>query len=145
MATQRTITVNDDKVEQAQKAREGRQPGMKDDPRRIGVPDDNELAPQMYLVKQKSFINGCIVEAGQVVKLPDGTKAGRFLEPVKVVNRKQKEEVTEPAETKPADPLGDIPDAPIPANAQRSGAAAKLKAAKPETVEDKAGEDETGI
>lgn len=165
MEKQRTITLNDDKIEEAQKNRQGRQPGMKDDARRIGVPDDGELAPQSYLVKKQSFINGSMVEPGQIVRLPDGVKPGKFLEAVRVVHRKPREvepqddgeketPVATPAATntapKPAAILGDIPDAPIPANAPRGavtgGGAAKklgLPAAKHEAGGDT--QDDTNI
>src|SRR5690606_2772636 len=55
---------------------------------KLGVPDDGELHPQYYLVKKASFINGTMIEAGKVVRLPDGVKPGKYLEAVKVVQRK---------------------------------------------------------
>ena len=154
----RTVTIDHDKVEEAQKNRQGRQPGLKEggSANKLGVPDDGELAPQYYLVKKPSFINGTMVEAGKVVRLPDGVKPGKYLEAVKVVHRKAEiptaaEAVTDStvgaalpgaaaaakAETTPPAPAGkgqagkvateaDIPAEPIPAG---GGAAKKLAAA----------------
>lgn len=153
----RTVTVDHDKVEEAQKNRQGRQPGLKEggSANKLGVPDDGELAPQYYLVKKPSFINGTMVEAGKVVRLPDGVKPGKYLEAVKVVHRKPEiptaaEAVNDStagaalpgataakAETTPPAAAGkgqagkvateaDIPAEPIPAG---GGAAKKLAAA----------------
>lgn len=141
MSNQRTIVVNDDKVEAAQKAMKGRQPGLKEDPRRIGMPDESELQEQSYLVKKESFINGTIVPVGVIVKLPAGVKAGKYLEPVRVVTKHVEktadgDEITE-EKTKPA--LDNVPDAPIPASAPKASgkAAAKLGTVKVEEIQPK--------
>lgn len=41
-----------------------------------------KFAPQEYKVLEKSFINGKIVEPGEVVRLPEGVMAGKNLKPV---------------------------------------------------------------
>jgi len=48
----------------------------------IGVPDEDSLAPQTYLVTERSFINGQLVEAGDHVRLPDDVQPGKRLKPV---------------------------------------------------------------
>lgn len=48
----------------------------------VMAPAPKNLGPQNYRVEKLSFINGTMVQPGQIVQLPDGVTPGKFLKPV---------------------------------------------------------------